>query len=204
MRFSKPVICSFVLALGSPVLALPGAVEIRNAFELIDHDRDQHVSLLEWDQHAFALFRTADVNRDGSLDEVEIAEGPGKSGAVEQFDANRNGRLEIDEFMQLRRKLLVVADINGSDTVDRVEFEIFLLVSEAGWEDENGNGRMNLSELRTSLNKVFQLADADGDGTLSAAEAHFLTPVSYTAITSRGPLTPPRLYAHYRGQLTGE
>lgn len=204
MRFVRTAFCLFLLTQVGRLLALPSADSLRSAFEQMDPNRDQQIGLVEWDQHAFALFRAADIDRDNSLDAAEISSGPGNSEAFAKFDANQNERLEIDEFMQLRRKLMVVADINGNEIVDRVEFELFRLISEAGWEDADNNGRIGFPELRASLAKVFRLADTDQDETLSETEAGFLSPVSYASITAQGPLTSGRLYVHYRNQLTGE
>ena len=196
--------CALLLLLTGSATALPSAEQLQSAFERFDHNRDQLISLVEWDQNAFALFRAADLNRNDSLDADEAAGGPGSSAAFAQFDLNHNGRLEPDEFMQLRRKLMIVADINGNDSINRVEFELFQLISEAGWEDTDKNGRLNFTELRASLAKVFELAETDRDEVLSEAEAHFLSPVSYAAATAEGPLTAGRLYVHYRRHLTGE
>lgn len=204
MTYGKIALCLALAALVSQVQALPSADSIRSAFEQMDPNRDQRISLVEWDQHSFALFRAADTNRDGSLDAEEIHAGPGPSETFTKFDANQNGRLEIDEFMQLRRKLMQVADFNGSDTIDRPEFEIFTLLAEVGWEDTDNNGRLSFSELRAGLAKVFQLADTNQDGVLNETEASFLRTLSYAAITEHGPLSPSRLYVYYRNQLTGQ
>ena len=204
MCFVRTALCTTLVTLASSALALPSADSLQSAFEQLDHNRDQQIGLVEWDQNAFALFRAADLNRNDSLEATEIADGPGHSDTFAKFDTNQNERLELDEFMQLRRMLLRVADINGNDSINRVEFDLFQLISEAGWVDEDKNGRINFAELRVSMAKVFALADSDQDGSLSAAEANFLSPVSYAAATDQGPLTSGRLYVYYRRLLTGE
>ncbi|MEZ5412676.1 MAG: EF-hand domain-containing protein [Opitutaceae bacterium] len=204
MRFVRTALCTAIVTLAGPASALPSADSLQSAFDQLDHNRDQQIGLVEWDQNAFALFRAADLNRNESLEAAEIAEGPGQSDAFAKFDANQNEQLELDEFMQLRRMLLRVADINGNDSINRVEFDLFQLLSEAGWEDEDQNGRINFAELRISMAKVFALADTDQDGSLSPAEANFLSPVSYAAATAQGPLTSGKLHVYYRRLLTGE
>jgi len=204
MNLVRTARCALLLLLTGTAMALPSAEQLQSAFERLDHNSDQLISLVEWDQNAFALFRATDLNRNDSLDAEEVAEGPGSSAAFTQFDINHNGQLELDEFMQLRRKLMIVADINSNDSINRVEFELFQLISEAGWEDADKNGRLNFTELRASIAKVFELADTDRNGVLSAAEANFLSPLSYNVATAEGPLTSERLYIYYRRHLTGE
>ncbi|MCC6416309.1 MAG: hypothetical protein IT582_10415 [Opitutaceae bacterium] len=204
MTLLQPAIALVGLTLAGTALALPTTADLQRAFDQLDHNRDQLIGQVEWDQHAFALFRAADTDRDNRLSPAEIEAGPGHSETVNKFDLNRDGLLELDEFIDLRRKLFVTADINGDDRVNRVEFELYQLIAEVGWEDADGNGRLNFTELRASLAKVFQLADTDHDGVLTEAEASFLSSISYDAATAKGDLDAARFYAYYRWHLTGD
>lgn len=204
MRFAKPGQLILFILLSVPAWALPSASSLDIAFRQLDHNHDNNIGLVEWDQYSFALFHAADRNKDGQLSTEEVKENADAIDTFDRFDSNRDGRLSIDEFMQLRRMLFTVADINANDYLDSTEYVLFRLISEAGWVDTNNNGRLNFSELRASLAAVFKVADVNGDQKLSADEAHFLNSAVYNALTSDGPLTYDKLNNYYRHLLTGD
>lgn len=203
MRTSLGLTTLFV-ALASPVLALPTASALQLSFQRLDHNHNGNLSPIEWDQHAFALFQSTDRNNDNEIDPTEIVDDTETVNSFARSDLDRDGRLSIDEFMQLRRLLFKVADINAGESIDAAEYDLFRLIGEAGWEDTNHNGRLDLNEIRESLQNLVKLADLDGSGDLSAEEAVFLSPQNHAKATADGPLNAIRLYAHYRNRLTGD
>lgn len=192
---------------GAPLFAaLPDVDTLRTGFAQLDLDKDGRVTPKEWDQHAFALFNAADLNKNNRLDahEVNLDTDAEAENTFVRADANQDGQLSVDEFMQLRRALFKVADINGGGFINPVEYTLFRLLSVSGWTDTNHNGRINFPELRGSLAMLQSAADTDGDGELSATEANFLTPEEYAAATAKGPLDANGLYRLYVHYLTGE
>jgi len=193
------------LAVGVTSLqALPDAATLRTAFERIDLDKNGRISMDEWDQFPFALFRHRDLNRNDILEPDEIAGGADSENIIARADTNQDGVLRIKEFMQLRRALFTVADINRGEFLNLMEYTLFRLIAGSGWDDTNHNGRFDFSELRASLVLVSAHADADHDKELSPAEASFLTPEDYTRATAKGPLSAEALYLLYRYHLAGE
>jgi Ca2+-binding EF-hand superfamily protein len=199
-----PGLTTLFIALITPGMALPTAAVLQKSFDRLDHNHNRSLSLVEWDQHAFAFFKATDKNNDNEIDPTEIIDDTETVNSFARSDSNRDGRLSIDEFMQLRRQLFRVADINADDTIERTEYDLYRLISEAGWEDVNHNSRLDLPEIRNSLQELIKLADRDHDGNLSAEEAGFLPPEVYARLTANGPLTAAQLYTHYRDLLTGE
>lgn len=203
MRFSAPGPL-LLLLLAPAAFGFPSAATVQVAFAQLDHNSDRNLGLVEWDQHALALFRVADRNQDQTLEPDEVPAEADAGTTFDRFDLNRDGQLSRDEFMQLRRALFAVGYINANQQLDAAEYELLRLLAEAGWEDANHDGRLNFGELRANLALIFAHADQNADGALSADEARFLTPTDYAAITAHGPLDVARLHAHYRYRLTGE
>ncbi|MCF7687644.1 MAG: EF-hand domain-containing protein [Cephaloticoccus sp.] len=193
------------LAAGATSLqALPDAATLRTSFERIDLDKNGQISMLEWDQYSFALFRHRDLNRNDILEPDEIASDADSENIIARADTNQDGVLRIKEFMQLRRALFNVADINRGEFLNLMEYTLFRLIAASGWDDTNHNGRFDFSELRASLVLVFGLADTDQDKELSPTEAGFIIPEDYARATAKGPLNAEALYLLYRYHLTGE
>lgn len=203
MRFPAPGFL-LLLLLTPAALGFSSAATLQVAFTQLDHNSDRSLGLVEWDQHALALFQAADRNQDQALEPDEVPAEAEAGGTFDRFDFNHDGRLSRDEFMQLRRALFALGDINANRQLDATEYELFRLLSDAGWVDVNHDGRLNYDELRANLTLVFTHADSNGDGALAADEARFLTPITYAALTAGGPLDAARLHAHYRYLLTGE
>jgi Ca2+-binding EF-hand superfamily protein len=195
---------TLLIALNTPGMALPTATVLQQSFDRLDYNRNGGLSPVEWDQHAFAFFKATDKNNDNEIDPTEITDDTETVNSFARSDTNRDGRLSIDEFMQLRRQLFKAADINANDIIDRSEYELYRLISEAGWDDANHNSRIDLAEIRSSLRELIKQADLDQDGELSMQEANFLSPDTYARLTAEGPLNAARLYTYYRDQLTGE
>jgi len=184
--------------------AFSDAEDLHANFSRIDFDKNSQISVLEWDQYSFALFRRADANQDDMLETGETIGDTITENIIARADANQDGFLRIDEFMKLRRSLFIVADINRGEFLNEVELTLFTLISETGWTDTNYNARFDFSELRTSLGNIFRRADANQDSELTRAEANFLSEEEYARASSNGALTTKELYSLYVFHLTGE
>ena len=165
-----------MLSFGSTAraLTLPAAAELKNAFAAIDADHDGVISLAEWENASFALFRSADRNNDNSLDPSELSGTTITQDTFLLIDEDHNGRLSISEFMRLRRAVFTAADIDRGDTLSLVEFELLTLLAQTGWTDRNHNGRIEPSELKAALIQAFGLLDDTHDGFLSTTEAAYM------------------------------
>lgn len=199
------LLSTLCLALALPALhALPTVAQIKTAFGALDSSRNDAISAAEWDTASFALFRAADKNNNNVIDADELS---GSTLAQDTFlraDTNRDGRLSVSEFMELRRSLFRITDIDRNDFLGPVEFELYLLMEQVGWTDRNGNGRIELSELGDSLRRAFAQLDTDTDGKLSPAETAYLPAASFAAFDTDkdGFLIVEEYIAGYRRALT--
>lgn len=156
--------------------SMPTTAQIAKAFTLLDTSQNAAISPAEWKRASFALFQAADKNNNDFIDAEELK---GSSIAQDTFlraDLNRDGRLSVDEYMELRRELFAVADLDHDDYLTFVEYELFIVFESVGWHDRNANGRMEVSELRVSLTAVFEQLDANHDGQLDKAETTYMEP----------------------------
>lgn len=196
----------FLLALGVPsARALPAATQIRTAFTEMDATGNRAINLEEWDRASFALFRAADKNKNDVIDADELQ---GSSIAQDTFllaDTNHDGRLGVSEFMELRRAIFRIADIDRDDSLLYVEFELLIVMEQVGWTDRNQNGRIELSELSESLAKAFEQLDADHDGKLTPAESGYMPAAEFKAFDKNrdGNLTSDEFIAGYRTAILG-
>lgn len=196
----------FLLALAVPAArAFPTAAQIKAAFVAIDTSANVALSSEEWDAASFALFRSADKNNNNVIDAGEL---PGSSIAQDTFlraDTDRDGRLSVGEFADLRRTIFRVADIDHDDFLSFVEYELLIVMEQVGWTDRNQNGRIELSEVGDSLHKAFDLLDADHDRHLSPEEAAYLQTEVFKRFDTdaNGKLNAEELVAGYRADLLG-
>jgi Ca2+-binding EF-hand superfamily protein len=168
------VLGALLLSFGSTARALPVAAELKSAFAAIDADHDSAISLGEWENASFALFRSADRNNDNSLDPSELGGTTITQDTFLLIDEDHNGRLSIAEFMRLRRAVFTAADIDRGDSLSLVEFELLTLLAQTGWTDRNHNGRIEPSELKAALIQAFGQIDDNHDGFLSTTEAAYM------------------------------
>lgn len=185
--------------------AFPTAAQIKTAFAAIDTSANAALSSEEWDAASFALFRSADKNNNNVIDAGELQGSPIAQDTFLRADTDRDGRLSVGEFMELRRTIFRVADIDRDDFLSYVEYELLIVMEQVGWTDRNQNGRIELSELGDSLNKVFDLLDTDHDHQLSAEEATYLQTEVFKRFDTDadGKLSPQELIAGYRADLLG-
>jgi Ca2+-binding EF-hand superfamily protein len=184
--------------------ALPDAATLQTDFAGLDRSGNGAIDLPEWEEASFALFRAADRNNNNLIEPGEIGQDTAAENTFARADSDRDGRLSVDEFMQLRRAIFTAADIDRDDFLTPVEYELFRLIANGGWDDANRNGRIELSELRSSLTAIFRQADTDADGQLSATEAGFMPAADYAKATKAGPLDLAAFIADYRRRLIGE
>ncbi len=196
----------FLLALALPAArAFPAAAQIKTAFAAIDTSKNSALSVEEWDAASFALFRAADKNNNNVIDAAELQ---GSTIAQDTFlraDTDRDGRLSVGEFMELRRTIFRVADIDRDEFLGFVEYELLIVMEQVGWTDRNQNGRIELSELGDSLDKAFEVLDTDRDRQLSAEEATHM-PADWLKkfdTDANGKLSPQEFIAGYRTTLLG-
>ena len=107
--------------------------------------------------------------------------------------------------MELRRALFHLADIDRDDHLLFVEYELFIVMEQFGWNDRNHDGIIQLSELRETLMKAFEALDTDHDGKLSPAEAAYMPAAEFKSFDKDrdGALTFEELNAGYRATLMG-
>jgi len=186
--------------------ALPTAAQIETAFNALNASRSGAITPAEWDRASFALFRAADKNNDDFIDAAEAQASGIPQDTFLHADTDHDGRLSVGEFMELRRAIFRIADIDRSDTLDRVEYELLILMEQVGWVDSNHDGRIELSELRASLTKAFEQLDTDHDGKLSPAEAGYMPAGEFERFDTNhdGWLTLQEFIAGYRAALLGE
>lgn len=199
------LILAGLIALSSVLQAVPPAAEIKRVFDALDTSQNDAIGLTEWEQASFALFKSADTNRDNFLSRAEI--GPG-SVSLETFltaDTDQDGKLSIGEFMTLRRAILRAADLNRDDFLQLNEYEIFHLLAQFGWSDRNKNGRLDPNELKAALTRAFEQLDTDRNGTLDAIEGAFLSPTHRAEMEKSGGgcVTLESFIAGYFRLLTG-
>jgi len=194
-----------MIALSSGLRAVPPAAEIKRVFEALDTSQNDAIGLAEWEPASFALFKSADTNRDNFLTREEI--GPG-SASLETFltaDTNQDSKLSIGEFMTLRRAIFRAADLNRDDFLEINEYEIFHVLAQAGWNDRNKNGRLDPNELKAALTLAFEQLDTDKNGALDAVEGAFLSPThrAEMELSGGGRVTLESFIAGYFRFLTG-
>ena len=123
-------------------------------FVSLDHNRDGRITSNEWHYERESFVR-ADRNRDGALDRAEFLGADlddDRDDRFDNLDANRNGRLERDEW-------------HASD-------DAFT------WLDRNRDGVLSRGEVTgdeqvASRNDQFASLDYDGDGTIARSEWHW-------------------------------
>lgn len=184
-------------------LDLPTADKIKTAFAALDSNRNGRITLKDWDIASFALFRALDKNNDDFIDRAELQAGNMMPDTFLRADVNRDDRLSVSEFTQLRRALFQTADIDRDDVLSAAEFELLILMERVGWQDANQNGRIEISELTNSLRVAFAGLDTDGDGALSAAEAAYMRPEAFKRFdTNRdGRLSLEEFVQGYRNEM---
>ena len=195
---------SLALALGATAArALPTAAQIKTAFDAIDTSQNGAISLDEWDHASFALFHAADKNNNNFIDADELKGSAIAQDTFLQADTDHDGRLSVGEFMELRRAIFRIADIDHDDNLVYVEFELLIVMEQVGWVDRNHDGRIELSELRESLVKAFEQLDTDHDGKLSPAEAAHMPADEFKRFDKNhdGQLTLEEFVAGYRAAL---
>jgi Ca2+-binding EF-hand superfamily protein len=205
IRFTWWAALLLLSASATAVRALPTAAQIRTAFAAMDTTGNAALNIAEWDRASFALFRTADKNKNDVIDADELQTSTIAQDTFLHADTNRDGRLSVGEFSELRRALFRIADIDADESLIYIEYQLLILMEQVGWTDHNKNGRIELSELRESLTKAFAQLDADRDAKLTATEASFLTAPELKAFDKNGDsqIALDEFVTGYRNALLG-
>ncbi len=184
-------------------LELPTAAKIKTAFAALDSGRRGRVSDQDWDKASFALIRALDKNNDDFIDREELQAGNLAPDTFLRADVNRDDRLSVSEFTELRRALFHTADIDRDDLLTPAEYELLILMERVGWQDANQNGRIEMSELTRSLQGAFTGLDADADGSLTAAETAYLRPEAFKRFDAdrNGRLSLDEFVQGYRNEM---
>ena len=198
------LLASLMLVAAMPAAgALPTAAQIATAFRELDTTKNDALNSAEWERGSFALFRAADKNNNDFIDADEL-----KASAIAQdtflrIDTNRDGRLSVSEFMDLRREIFAIADIDRDDYLQLVEFELLIVFEAVGWNDRNQTGRVEVTELRASLTKVFELLDVNRDGQIDKVEAGYMQPDRFNRFEKNqdGKLSLDELVVGYRSEF---
>jgi Ca2+-binding EF-hand superfamily protein len=183
--------------------ALPAAAQVIAALRAMDTTRNDAVNRAEWQEASFVLFRAADKNDDNFIDAVELKTSTFAQDTFSRLDADRDGRLSIDEFMALRREIFTIADYNRDDYVTLVEFELLMVYEAVGWQEANEPGRLPVAQLRIVLTKLFALLDADKNGQLAKDEAAYMQPHHFQRFDQNkdGTLSQEELIMGYRREF---
>lgn len=181
--------------------ALPSATDISAAFQALDENANGAIGTAEWEKASFALFRSYDKNNDNALELPEVLHENLASSTFVRVDENGDRRVDIDEYMRLRRAIFSTADIDRTESIDAVEFELLRLLGEVGWTDKNKNRRIEFSELQASLVTLFKQADLNQDGRLTDDEASFLPTTEFQAIAKDNSVDLDTLVASYKRRL---
>lgn len=155
--------------------ALPPSADIRRDFAaLAAAASPRSITAEEWEVASFALFQGADKNKDNFLEAAELGSGTISRDTLITADENRDGKLGVTEFMQVRRAIFKAADMDRDDALTYFEFELLVLLGQYGWTDANRNGRIEVSELREALAPAFTQLDANHDGKLTREEVAYM------------------------------
>lgn len=106
----------------------------------------------EQQQALQARWTAADTDQDGFLDRGEAQSLRAIASRFDELDANRDGKLSMDETRQSAQDRLHAADANQDGAIDRAEAQASL----------------------PRVAKAFDRLDTDGDGRLTAAEVQQL------------------------------
>ncbi len=195
------VLC--LLAPAGRAASFPSSAQIQQAFAAVNLSGSQRITAKEWDQASFALFRAADKNNDDFIDRDELRDSNLAPDTFLRADLNRDDKLSVAEFVDLRRAMFNTADIDRTEYLTPSEFELLILMERVGWQDTNQNGRIELSELTASLIQAFDAIDADHDGFLTAGEAGYMRSEAFQLFdTNRdGKLSRDEFILGYRTEM---
>lgn len=106
-----------------------GAYAGDDAFSRADANGDGRIDRQEFDQAVEKKFKTYDINNDGILDASEVRnvqkahKDTDVVGEFESMDANKDGKVTLEEFKALARERFKEYDLNYDGSMDRPELD---------------------------------------------------------------------------------
>ncbi len=153
----------------------PPSADIRRDFAaLATAASPRSITAEEWEVASFALFQGADRNQDNFLETAELGSGAISRDTLVTADENRDAKLSVTEFMQVRRAIFKASDMDRDDALTYFEFELLVVLGQYGWTDANRNGRVEVSELKEALAQSFTQLDPNHDGKLTQEEVPYM------------------------------
>lgn len=104
----------------------PPWMRARIMFQLFDSNRDAALTVEEVPAAAWAFLSAADVDGDGKVTQVEVANYSATQ-LIGNFDANEDGELTVDEAPESVWARILVADADGSGSVSAAEIATAIL-----------------------------------------------------------------------------
>src|SRR5271167_1811578 len=99
-----------------------------------------------------------------------VMAGSRRSAAIQMFDTDNDGTLDLAEVKKAASDLFAKLDRDHDGTLDRRELAGRLSAREFAAADPDHDGTLTLDEYLAVVEQHFNAANPDGDGTLDAKE----------------------------------
>lgn len=152
-------------------------------FNELDANKDGKVTKEEREAFRGNLFTSADSNKDGALDSAELAAHmrARSKQMIEKrfaaFDANRDGRLTLDEFPGRAKQRMWRTDANTDGAVTKAEMataaerRMRIRLSRGMMRlDVDRDGKLSRNEFVDGGFRLFRIADRNRDGAVTREE----------------------------------
>ena len=155
------LVCPWLLSLAACGAMKDGRqseADAQRLFDIADADRDEAISLQEWDAQSDVVFSALDSSGDARLDPQELKAG------FDVLDQDDSGQIDVREAPVLVGQ----ADADGDNLVSIEEFQTFDWSFFKG--DFDNDGLVSPKEFRRPRREVFSKADLDRDDRLKRFE----------------------------------